>query len=349
MIDDVPQMLLNILEQPQVARDCLAYDLTALGAAMSGIKRVVFAACGSSRHAGLVAQLWMTQLGQRSSQTEDAANWQPEMLPTDYFADTDLVCCLSQSGMTVDVLTVAAAVRSRFGPTLAIGGMTNGANTKLHQIADIIVQTPAGEERSVAATKTVMAQLILLLRMALETRPIESPSLDLTQLPAQIQTTIDGVQLLCQSIAASIVDCNHLILLGSGVNYPIALEGALKLKETCYLHAEALSDGDFMHGPIAVIAAGFPVVLIAIPGDPNYANTIAHGLRIQSYGADLIVVTTGSNPDGAQFNRVLPIADIDPVLSPLLTLIPLQLLAYYLATARGLAVDQPRHLTKFIG
>jgi glucosamine 6-phosphate synthetase-like amidotransferase/phosphosugar isomerase protein len=333
------QMFANILEQPIVAQHCL--DLP-LHLPEVECDRILWAACGSSRHVALVAQLWTEQWLGIPSQVFDAGNW---TMPVGVNRNC-LSILLSQSGMTQDVLAVADALKS-VSDRPPLWGITNGADTKLHAVADLTWQTPAGEEKAVAATKTLLAQLILSARLIQTLAKSKSKTLE--KLPELIERTIQLSQSACERVAQELHDRQHLILLGSGVNYPNALEGALKLKETCYLHAEGQSDGDFMHGPIAIIEPGFPVILIAIPGDLNYANTIAHAKRIKSYGAYLIGVTTQENPDAELFEVVLPIAAIEPILSPILTVIPLQLLACYLAIAKGLDTDKPRNLTKFIG
>jgi glucosamine 6-phosphate synthetase-like amidotransferase/phosphosugar isomerase protein len=330
---DSSQMLANILEQPIVADRTLALDLSP--PSIADITQITFAACGTSRHAALVARFWWRQLGLPIT-VEDAADWQPMGIGANH-----LVYLLSQSGQTRDVMDVAAACQAA-----TLWGMTNGSATALHQVTRYILQTPAGEEKAVAATKTFLSQLLLLLRLGME---LADRSLDLTAVPAQIQTTLSIADRPCQTVAAKLAQSSRVILLGSGINTPIALEGALKLKETAYLHAEGLASGDFMHGPIAMIEPGFPVITIAIPDDPNYANTIAQAQRVKSYGAYLVGITTEDSPDAGIFDVVLPIAPVTVLLSPLLTVLPLQLLAYYTAQAKGLDVDAPRNLTKFIG
>jgi glucosamine 6-phosphate synthetase-like amidotransferase/phosphosugar isomerase protein len=331
---DSSQMLANILEQPIVADRCLALDLSP--PSIADITQITFAACGTSRHAALVARFWWQQWLDVPISVEDAADWHPGDLGPNH-----LVYLLSQSGQTRDVMDVAAACQSA-----TLWGMTNGSETALHQASSYILQTPAGEEKAVAATKTFLSQLLLLLRLGME---LADRSLDLTAVPAQIQTTLSIADRPCQTVAAKLAQSSRVILLGSGINTPIALEGALKLKETAYLHAEGLASGDFMHGPIAIIEPGFPVITIAIPDDPNYANTIAQAQRVKSYGAYLVGITTEDSPDAGIFDVVLPIAPVTALLSPLLTVLPLQLLAYYTAQAKGLDIDAPRNLTKFIG
>jgi glucosamine 6-phosphate synthetase-like amidotransferase/phosphosugar isomerase protein len=337
------QMLINILEQPIVAQNCLDLNL-GLPADRPPIAQMLIAACGSSRHSGMVAQFWFEQIAQLPTQVLDAADWDEAAI----VRPNSLLYLLSQSGQTIDVLNVVDRVKATAQPPL-IWSITNGSDTPLHHAASYTLQTPAGEEKAVAATKTLLAQMILLLRVSIGFGGSSSLTASLAQLPDRINQTIALSQTPAQAIAKRIATAPNLILLGRGINYPIALEGALKLKETAYLHAEGLAAGDFMHGPIAIVEAGFPVIVIAVPGSPSYAATIANAQRVKSYGAYLVGVTTADSPDRALFDAVLPIAAIPPLLSPLLTVLPLQLLAYYLAQARGLDIDRPRNLTKFIG
>ncbi len=342
------QMLLNILEQPLVAQRCLAMDL-GLPPDRSPVRQILIAACGSSRHGGLVAKFWFEQLAQVPTQVVDAADWEAAIVPPDA-----LLYLLSQSGKTADVLQVVDRVNA-VSPNRVIWSLTNGADTPLHQAASYTLQTPAGEENAVAATKTLLAQMILLLRVAMQfpsgltSSLTSSLSQSLPSLPDRIAQTIELSQSIAQAVAKRIAPAQNLVLLGRGIDYPIALEGALKLKETAYLHAEGMAAGDFMHGPIAIVEPDFPVIVIAIPGSPSYDIAIANAKRVKSYGADLIGITTVDSPDRDLFDTVLPIASIDYLLSPLLSVIPLQLLAYYMAQSRGLDVDRPRNLTKFIG
>jgi glucosamine 6-phosphate synthetase-like amidotransferase/phosphosugar isomerase protein len=327
-------MLTNILEQPIVAQKCLDMDLQLPS---RDIHHITIAACGSSRHTGLVAKYWFEHFSRIPTQVLDAADWETPLLPQD-----SLIYALSQSGKTVDVLNAIVPAQSA-----QIWGITNGFNTPLHQACRYTLQTPAGEEKAVAATKTLLAQMILLLRVAIALG--QSTESELQQLPQLIQQTIALSQPIVQKVAPKIATHQNLLLLGRGIDYPIALEGALKLKETAYIHAEGMAAGDFMHGPIAIVETDFPVIMIAIPGSPSYAAAIANVKRVKSYGAYLIGVTTVDNPDRGLFDQVLPIAAFKPLLSPLLSVIPLQFLAYYVAEAKGLNVDAPRNLTKFIG
>jgi glucosamine 6-phosphate synthetase-like amidotransferase/phosphosugar isomerase protein len=336
---DSSQMLANILEQPIVADRTLALDLAP--PSIADITQITFAACGTSRHAALVARFWWQQWLDLPIGVEDASDWQPTGMGPNH-----LVYLLSQSGQTRDVMDVAAA-----GQAATLWGMTNGSETALHQVTRYILQTPAGEEKAVAATKTFLSQLLLLLRLGLALAKASNPPIttELATIPTQIQATLQLADRPCQTVAAKLAQSSRVILLGAGINTPIALEGALKLKETAYLHAEGLASGDFMHGPIAIIEPGFPVITIAIPDSPGYAKTIAQAQRVKSYGAYLVGITTEDSPDAGIFDVVLPIAPVSSLLSPLLTVLPLQLLAYYTALQKGLDIDAPRNLTKFIG
>jgi glucosamine 6-phosphate synthetase-like amidotransferase/phosphosugar isomerase protein len=348
-------MLANILEQTAVAERCLAL---ALVDADLQVQHLDIAACGSSRHAALVGKTWFEHYAQLPTRVFDASEYAdnlPLALPN------SLLMLISQSGFTADVLSAGKAERSR--SEMSLLAITNASQTPLQALAGRAIVTPAGPELAVASTKTFLAQLIILLRLALQFATIRqslSPSQiqswqsQIEQLPELIQTTLDaqfeGGQLKGTAIAEQVASASSLIALGCGINAPIGLEAALKLKETAYLHAEGLAAGDFMHGPLAMVQPGLPVVAIAIPGSGNYRRIMAHADRARACGAMVTVITTQRNVANlAAWDAVLPIADIDEWLSPILTVIPLQLLAYSVALQRGLNVDQPRNITKFIG
>jgi glucosamine 6-phosphate synthetase-like amidotransferase/phosphosugar isomerase protein len=348
-------MLANILEQTAVAERCLALPLV-LPDAYLQVQHLDIVACGSSRHAALVGKAWLEHYAQLPTRVFDASEYAdnlPLALPN------SLLMLISQSGFTADVLSAGKAERSRSAmPFLAI---TNAADTPLQTLSGFTIVTPAGPEQAVASTKTFLAQLIILLRLALQfatarqslsLSAIQALQSQIEQLPELIEQTLQaqflGLQLNCTAMAAHIAAESSLMALGSGVNVPIGLEAALKLKETAYIHAEGLAAGDFMHGPLAMVKPGLPVVAIAIPGSGNYQRVLAHADRVKDCGGTVIGITTQSNV-GARWDGVLPIGDIDEWLSPILTVIPLQLLAYSVALQRGVNVDQPRNITKFIG
>jgi glucosamine 6-phosphate synthetase-like amidotransferase/phosphosugar isomerase protein len=337
------EMLKNIQEQPDIAQRCLDLELS-LQESLQHPDSIQLLACGSSYHAALVAQFWFEQLTGKSTTIFDAANMGDRNLKSE---TNTLLILLSQSGTTADIFksieTISEAQKTQ---TL---GITNRSNTPLHRFCAQTLQTPAGEELAVAATKSFMSQLILLIRLVLSIRTGRISNLDylsndfLNGLPKWIEHSIN--QCKSEKAANQIVSQNRLIILGNGINYPIALEGALKIKETTYISAEGLSLGNFMHGPIAIIEPGFPVIAIVKKGFSKEPETLKKLERLKAYGAYLIGVTSESHEI---FDEVLKVAETPDLLAPIVNVIPLQLLAHEIAKQRGLDIDRPRHLTKSI-
>jgi glucosamine 6-phosphate synthetase-like amidotransferase/phosphosugar isomerase protein len=303
-----------------------------------------FLACGSSYHAALVAQFWFEHLTGKSTIVFDAANMTDRSIRT---GKNSLLILLSQSGTTADIFksveTINAAQKSQ---TL---GITNRSNTPLHQFCTQTIQTPAGEELAVAATKSFTSQLILLLKLGVSIKSSESSSLDcpadnlFKNLPQLLKYAIENCEV--EKIAHKILSQNKLVILGDGIDYPIALEGSLKIKETTYIPSEGSSLGSFMHGPIAIIEPGFPVIAIVKKSFSKNMETLKKLERLKAYGAYLIGV---SSEPHALFDQVLQVPETPDLLTPIVNVIPLQLLAHEIATQRGLNIDRPRNLTKSI-
>jgi glucosamine 6-phosphate synthetase-like amidotransferase/phosphosugar isomerase protein len=337
------EMLRNIQEQPDIAQRCLDLDLSLLES-LQHPDSLQLLACGSSYHAALVAQFWFEQLTGKPTTVFDAANMCDRNLRSE--ANT-LLILLSQSGTTADIFkSVEAISKAQKAQTL---GITNRSNTPLHKFCTQTIQTPAGEELAVAATKSFMSQLILLIRLALSIKASGSGSLDyllddsFNKLPNFIKYSVDACK--SEEVAIKILSQNRLAILGDGINYPIALEAALKIKETTYIPAEGLSLGSFMHGPIAIIEPGFPVIAIVKKGFSKEPETLEKLERLKTYGAYLIGVS--SEPHEV-FDDILEVAETPDLLEPIVNVIPLQLLAHEIAKQRGLDVDRPRNLTKSI-
>lgn len=223
------------------------------------------------------------------------------------------------------------------------------------QLTPSILNTHAGIEIGVAATKTFMAQLAALLCLAVDLawrrRMLNGASLsrlltELQALPAQIEQLLEPHEALAEALAHEFAETKDVIFIGRGVNYPIALEGALKLKEISYIHAEGYPAGEMKHGPIALLEAAVPVVAIAVPGRV-YDKAIANAQEAKARGVRLLGITPGDK-NADVFDQVLPIPMVDELLSPFMTVIPLQFLAYHIAARRGLDVDQPRNLAKSV-
>jgi glucosamine--fructose-6-phosphate aminotransferase (isomerizing) len=219
----------------------------------------------------------------------------------------------------------------------------------------------AGIEVGVAATKTFLGQLLAFYGLALafaerrlaagaavgrDRQGLETLVAELRVLPQQLQQLVDDHDRRCTELAHLFADTQDVIFLGRGINYPIAMEGALKLKEISYIHAEGYPAGEMKHGPIALLDARVPVVSIAMPGTV-FDKVLSNAQEAKARDAQLIGVAP-AGPDTALFDTLLPVPEVDELLSPLLTVIPMQLLSYHIAAHRGLDVDQPRNLAKSV-
>ncbi|MGL5508537.1 MAG: SIS domain-containing protein, partial [Microcoleaceae cyanobacterium] len=234
-------------------------------------------------------------------------------------------------------------------------GITNRAESSIAQIADHIIDIQAGIEIGVAATKTftaqVMAFYLLALQLAWQKQTISLARLveiinQLRQLPVQMENILAKEDQHSSELAHDLKNTKDVIFIGRGINFPIALEGALKLKEISYIHAEGYPAGEMKHGPIALLDEEVPVVTIAVPG-VVYEKVLSNAQEAKARDARLIGVTVAGE-EADIFNDILAVPTVDELLSPLLTVIPLQLLAYHIAAHRGLDVDQPRNLAKSV-
>ncbi|MBD2075547.1 isomerizing glutamine--fructose-6-phosphate transaminase [Phormidium sp. FACHB-592] len=369
-------MLKEIYEQPDVVRQCLAaylkpgwdsdqdaslssnpFNLALPDELFATVSEIQLVACGTSRHASLVAQYWFEQLAGIPTRVRSASEFVSAPFP---LARNTLTIAVTQSGETADTLAAIAAAKRRSSPAESslqswLLGITNQSESSLTKAVDYTLPTLAGTEVGVAATKTFMAQLVVFCCLALEfafRRQALSPQqlaptiAALRSLPDQIETTLQHQHEPIQTIAQTFANVKDCIVLGRGINHAIALEGALKLKETTYIHAEGYAGGEFMHGPIALLDATVPVIAIA-PAGSVYDSMLANTEKAKANGAPLIGITTVTEPaDRTVFAHPLTVPAIDELLSPFLTVVPLQLLAYTIAVQRGLDVDRPRNITK---
>ncbi|MBD2036470.1 isomerizing glutamine--fructose-6-phosphate transaminase [Leptolyngbya sp. FACHB-321] len=369
-------MLKEIYEQPDVVRQCLAaylkpgwdsdqdaalssspFNLALPDELFATVSEIQLVACGTSRHASLVAQYWFEQLAGIPTRVRSASEFVSAPFP---LARNTLTIAVTQSGETADTLAAIATAKRRSSPAESslqswLLGITNQSESSLAKAVDYTLPTLAGAEVGVAATKTFMAQLVVFCCLALEfavRRQVLSPQqlaptiAALRALPDQIETTLQQQHEPIQTIAQTFANVKDCIVLGRGINHAIALEGALKLKETTYIHAEGYAGGEFMHGPIALLDATVPVIAIA-PAGSVYDSMLANTQKAKANGAPLIGITTVNEPaDRTVFDHPLTVPKIDEPLSPFLTVVPLQLLAYTIAVQRGLDVDRPRNITK---
>ncbi|PSB67706.1 glutamine--fructose-6-phosphate transaminase (isomerizing) [filamentous cyanobacterium CCP1] len=367
-------MLKEIYEQPSVVRACLeAYidrewtaketthpvQLGLPAELYADLQQIQIVACGTSWHASLVGKHLLEQLAGIPTQVHYASEYRyapPPLTPN------TLMIGVTQSGETADTLSAISMEKERrsnlapaFRPRLL--GITNRMQSTLTRLVDCAIDTHAGIEIGVAATKTFMAQLMafycLALDLAYQRKTISPDRLQeiitaLRHVPSQIESVLADQEQRVEELAHDFSETQDFIFVGRGINFPIALEGALKLKEISYIHAEGYPAGEMKHGPIALLDAKVPVVAITMPG-AVYEKVISNAQEAKARDARLIGVTPPTNPHAAEvFDDLLPVPEIEELLSPLLTVIPMQLLSYHIAARRGLDVDQPRNLAKSV-
>lgn len=367
-------MLKEIYEQPGVVRACLeAYfdsNWTAttantpvkLGlpdALLDNLQQIQIIACGTSWHAGLVGKYLLEQLAGVPTSVHYASEYRYSPSP---LTPNTLTIGVTQSGETADTLAALAMEQERRSTLSAdlgarLLGITNRPESSLGHLVPNIIETHAGIEIGVAATKTFVAQVMAFYSLAINLtfrRQAKSPEaleqlLDgLRQLPAQIEMILESQERYIEELAHDFAETQDFIFLGRGINFPIALEGALKLKEISYIHAEGYTAGEMKHGPIALLDAKVPVVTIAMPG-LVFEKVLSNAQEARARDARLIGVTPMDEQEAADtFDTLIPVPHVDEMLSPILTVIPLQLLAYHIAARRGLDVDQPRNLAKSV-
>ncbi len=313
-------------------------------------RRVVLVACGTSYHAALVGRFMIERLASLPAEVDLSSEFRYRDL---VLGPETLVVAISQSGETADTLGAAKAARATDAPLLAI---TNVVGSALSREATGILYTHAGPEIGVASTKTFTATLTAcyLLALALgrkreylSTADGRKRMADLIEVPRLMEAALalDGT---IQALARELVGYQNFLYLGRGVHYPIALEGALKLKELSYSHAEGYPAGEMKHGPIALIDDRMPVVALA-PRDASYDRMLGNIEEVKAREGKVIAI--GHHGDAGLARRADHVISIPPgadLLTPLVSVIPLQLLAYHIAALRGLDVDQPRNLAKSV-
>jgi len=367
-------MLKEIHEQPGVVRDCLAayFDShwtpetrispVTLGledALFDGVESVQILACGTSWHASLVGKYLLEQLAGIPTLVQYASEFRYSPAP---MIPNTLTIGVTQSGETADTLAALEMERDRRGKATGADrarllGITNRPESSLGQLVPNVIDTHAGIEIGVAATKTFVAQVMAFYALAIDLS-VRRGKLGadramaliggLRTIPNAIESILSSQESHIEELAHDFSETRDFIFLGRGINFPIALEGALKLKEISYIHAEGYPAGEMKHGPIALIDAHVPVVAIAMPG-MVYDKVLSNAQEAKARDARLIGVVPDDDPNASEiFDDVLAVPAIEEVLSPIVASIPLQLLSYYIAARRGLDVDQPRNLAKSV-
>ncbi|MGQ0652084.1 MAG: glutamine--fructose-6-phosphate transaminase (isomerizing) [Betaproteobacteria bacterium] len=317
----------------------------------AGIDRVLVLACGTSYHAGVVARYWLESLAGIPCNVEIASEYRYRDTVPD---PKTLVVVISQSGETADTIAALHHAKS-LGQEQSLA-ICNVPESSLIRAVKLKFLTRAGPEIGVASTKAFTAQLASLLVLALTLAKVRgrlSPAMEagimqaLRQLPAAVSSAL-RVEPEMAAWAAKFAQCEHALFLGRGVHYPIAMEGALKLKEISYIHAEAYAAGELKHGPLALVDRSMPVVAIA-PADALLEKLKSNLQEVKARGGALYVLANGdagvAQEDGV---HVVRMHDFPGVLSPIVSTVPLQLLAYHAALARGNDVDKPRNLAKSV-
>ena len=317
--------------------------------AAAAIKRIVIVACGTSWHAGLVGRHAIEQLAQIPVEVEQASEYRyrPKLQGPD-----SVTIAISQSGETADTLEAMRAAKRAGSPVL---GVVNVVGSSIAREADGGIYLHAGPEIGVASTKAFTSQVVALVMLALylgrqRGLPVETGRAlvcRLTQLPGLVAQTL-ALEPAVKALAQRYGTAGNFLYLGRGVSYPVALEGALKLKEISYIHAEGYAAAEMKHGPIALVDEHLPVVFVA-PKDEVYQKVLSNLAEVHARGGDITAVTTeGDDELGALVQHRLAVPATTSLLSPVLTVIPLQLLAYHIAVARGCDVDRPRNLAKSV-
>jgi glutamine---fructose-6-phosphate transaminase (isomerizing) len=355
-------MLKEIHEQADAVAETIAdrtsrrdgVELGDLGAldddVLAGCRRIVVVACGTSYHAGLVARYALEQWARIPVEMDIASEYRyrdPIVGPD------DLVIGISQSGETADTLAAMRLARSRGARVLAV---TNVMGSQATRDADGVLFTRSGLEVSVAATKTFVSQVAALYLLALRLAELRG-TLDaarraelvaeLKRIPHHIETVLEGVAEPVARIAERHAASEFFLYLGRHVGLPVALEGALKLKEISYVATDAYAAGEMKHGPIALLDESTPVVVVATDS-PVLEKVVSNMQEVRARGAHVIAIATEGRDLHAHAEEVLAVPATDWMIQPLLAVIPLQLLAYRIARLRGLNVDQPRNLAKTV-
>ena len=360
-------MLKEIHEQPEAIQAMLEHWIDSSGRfiAPAGffspeelrrISKIMIAASGSSRHAGLVGEFMLERMIRVPVEVDFASQY---CYRDPVVGSNELTILISQSGTTVDTIAALQEARQKGSKSLAI---CNVPNSPLTRDSDVTLLTYAGEEIAIAATKSFSAQLTALFLLSLymaQCRRTSFENMDsfvqeLKLLPARINRLL-SMDKKYQRIAAEFAGCKDFLVMGRDIDYPIALEGALKLKEASYIHAEGYPTGEIKHGPAALVSEHLPIIVLAARDESDaasvlrYQKTVSNIREFAERGVRILaIVTEGDSEIASETPYVISMPPASVLLQPLLEVIPLQLLAYHLGILKGYNVDQPRNLSKSV-
>ncbi len=355
-------MLKEIFEQPRTVYDCLRgrLDVEAGSIIMSGIeaykqellnaKRIIIIACGTSWHAGLIAEYIIEETCRIPVEVEYASEFRYR---NPIINKGDVIICISQSGETADTLV---AIENAKEQGAIILGIVNVVGSSIARTSDTGAYTHAGPEIGVASTKAFTGQLAVLtmiaLRIGLDKGALSKEKYmelckELAEIPEKINILLEQSDNI-KALAEKYKDAKNALYLGRGYNFPVALEGALKLKEISYIHAEGYPAAEMKHGPIALVDEDLPVIFIATK-DPYHEKIVSNMQEIKARKGKIIAIATeGDTITPTLATDVIFIPPAHEIVAPMLSVIPLQLLAYYIGMAKGLDVDKPRNLAKSV-
>jgi len=354
-------MLKEIMEQPEALRNCLRGRIEERESkiVLGGLNRIVkdlvragrfvLTAQGTAYHAAMIGRHLIEDLAKMPAQCEYASEFRYR---NPIIEDRSVLMAISQSGETADTL---AAMREASDRGATVVGVVNSVGSTISRETDAGVYLHVGPEIGVASTKAFLGQIAVLTlvslflgrRRFLSHEALQAYLDDLHRMPEQIATVLEQSDHI-RNCAKQFIDRDNWLFLGRGYNYPVALEGALKLKEISYIHAEGMPAAEIKHGPIALIDDEMPVVFIATRGS-QYDKALANIAEVRARGGRVLAVATEGDDQIARCaDAVFPVPDVPEALQPLLTVVPLQLLAYHAAVLRGQDVDKPRNLAKSV-
>jgi glucosamine--fructose-6-phosphate aminotransferase (isomerizing) len=335
-------MLKEIEEQPYAIKQSLLQDenlIMQMAKEITLAKHLVFVACGTSRHAALIGRYAFSKMAGKFSEVVMGSEF-------GYFSDSidknTIIFAISQSGETADVMN---GIRQAKAKGAKIFSIVNVVGSSLARASDRVLNMNCGPEIGVAATKSFTAQLCLLYQLAYAMdNKLHEGQEKLRNISREIENDLDYYKTTIPELASKMGNKKDFYFIARGINFAVASEGALKLKEIAYVHAEGMSSGELKHGTLALIESGTPVIAIC-PTDYTYEDSLANIMEVKARGAFVVGL---SDAQSMIFDYCIKIPKTEEILYPLVTTIPLQILAYYSALERGLDPDKPRNLAKSV-
>jgi glutamine---fructose-6-phosphate transaminase (isomerizing) len=361
-------MIKEIFEQPQGVRDTIEPrvslnegvvrldDIRISPDELRALRRINIVASGTSRHAGMVGQYVIQDMVNVPVDVDYASEFEYR---NPLIGPGEITIVITQSGETADTTAAQREAKAKGSRTVAI---SNVKDSTIAREADGVLYTLAGPEISIASTKAFTAQMAVLFLFALYLGQVrgkfsrEQRRLylkDLLEIPEKLKLQLETAS-LCESLADRYHKFDDFLFMGRAAHYPVAMDGALKLKEVSYIHAEGYPTGETKHGPLALIDEKLPIVIIATcdRDDPGsilrYEKTVANIKTFKDQGARIIALTSEGDEELGKLTDAIPVPTTHEVLLPILEIVPMQLFAYYMAVRRGLDVDKPRHLVKSV-